>query len=244
MTIDIIDAEPGIRVLSINRPATRNAFDLTTYSALADNLVCADSDPDVNVVIITGTGGVFTSGNDMADFRDQKGSDEALALLHALVTADTPVIAAVEGFAIGIGTTLLLHCDLAFAGRSTVFAVPFVQLGLSAEGGSTLLLPRTAGPKHAAEMLLLGEKFDVHRAEAAGLINRVVDDGAAYSAALEAARSLWKLPTQAVLDTKRLLRRDRAEILRVIEEEAVVFRRRAESPEALAAFQRFFTPAP
>ncbi|MFC9871804.1 enoyl-CoA hydratase-related protein [Nocardia salmonicida] len=243
MPIDIHDAESGIRVLTIDRPEKRNAFDLQTYQALAEAIDAADSDPTVRAIIITGRGTVFTSGNDLADFRDQRGSRQALALLRALVTAEKPTIAAVEGFAIGIGTTLLLHCDLAYAGRSTVFALPFVKLGLSAEGGSTLLLPRLAGSKLANELLLLGEQFDASRAEAAGLINHIVDDGTAYDSALAVVRSLVQLPAEAVLVTKRLMRRDRPEILRAIDEEAVLFEARSRSPEALTAFDRFFRTA-
>ncbi|WP_431972020.1 enoyl-CoA hydratase-related protein [Nocardia sp. bgisy134] len=243
MTIRITDVEPGIQVLAIDRPDTRNAFDTRTYRVLADSIAAAEADPHIDVIILTGHGGIFTSGNDMADFRDQKGFEEPLALLHLLISADKPVIAAVEGYAIGIGTTMLLHCDLAYAGRSTIFSVPFVKLGLSAEAASTLLLPKIAGDKRAAEMLLLGGRFDAARAETAGLINSVVDDGAALTVAIDTARSLRQIPTEAVRTTKRLMRRNRSEVLQVIEDEAVVFRERAASPEALQAFDDFLQSA-
>jgi enoyl-CoA hydratase/carnithine racemase len=134
---------------------------------------------------------------------------------------------------------MLLHCDLAFAGRSTVFSLPFVKLGLSPEGASTLLLPRFAGIKAATELLMLGDKFDAQRAEKAGLINHVVDDEHALTAALEAATSLQALPAESVRITKRLLHRDKPDILQVIDEESELFRKRTHSVEAKEAIARF-----
>lgn len=211
--------QPGVRVLTIDRTEKRNAFDIRLYEALAEGVSDADRDPDVGVMVITGRSGVFTSGNDLADFRDHPDSVAPFALLPTLVNAEKPIVAAVEGFAVGIGASMLLHCDLAFAGRSTVFSLPFVKLGLSPEGASTLLLPRFAGIKAATELLMLGDKFDAERAEKAGLINRVVNDGCALTAALEAATSLQALPADSVRITKGLLHRDKPDILRVIDEE-------------------------
>ena len=134
---------------------------------------------------------------------------------------------------------MLLHCDLAFAGRSTVFSLPFVKLGLTPEGASTLLLPRFAGIKTATELLMLGDRFDAKRAEKASLINHVVEDGHALTAALEAAASLQALPAESLRITKRLLHRDKLEILRVIDEESELFRQRTHSAEAQQAIARF-----
>jgi enoyl-CoA hydratase/carnithine racemase len=181
MPVSAETLQPGLRVLTIDRTEKRNAFDIRLYEALAEGVSDADRDPDVSVMVITGRGGVFTSGNDLADFRDHPDSVAPFALLHNLVNAEKPIVAAVEGFAVGIGASMLLHCDLAFAGRSTVFSLPFVKLGLSPEGASTLLLPRFAGIKAATELLMLGDKFDAERAEKAGLINHVVDDGHALT---------------------------------------------------------------
>jgi enoyl-CoA hydratase/carnithine racemase len=239
MSVSAETVQPGICVLTIDRTAKRNAFDVGMYEALAECVANADRDPDVRVVVITGRGGVFTSGNDLADFRDHPDSVAPFALLHSLVNVEKPIVAAVEGFAVGIGASMLLHCDLAFAGRSTVFSLPFVKLGLSPEGASTLLLPRFAGIKAATELLMLGEKFDAARAEKAGLINHVVDDGHALTAALEAAKSLQALPEESVRITKRLLHRDKADILQVIEEESEVFRKRTHSVDAKEAIARF-----
>lgn len=231
--------QPGVRVLTIDRAEKRNAFDVRMYEELAEGVSDADRDPDVRVVVITGHGGVFTSGNDLADFRDHPDSTAPFALLRTLVEAEKPIVAAVEGFAVGIGASMLLHCDLAFAGRSTVFSLPFVKLGLSPEGASSLLLPRIAGIKTATELLLLGDKFDAGRAESAGLISHLVADGQARSAALEAAMSLQALPAESVRITKRLLHRDKPKILRVIDEESELFRQRTHSVEAKEAIARF-----
>jgi enoyl-CoA hydratase/carnithine racemase len=229
----------GVCVLTIDRTAKRNAFDIGMYEALAEGVSNADGDPDVCVTVITGRGGVFTSGNDLADFRDHPDSVAPFALLRTLVDAEKPIVAAVEGFAVGIGASMLLHCDLAFAGRSTVFSLPFVKLGLSPEGASTLLLPRIAGIKAATELLMLGDKFDAERAEKTGLINHVVDDGHALTTALEAATSLQALPAESVRITKRLLHRDKPDILQVIDEESELFRKRTHSAEAQEAIARF-----
>ncbi|TQC40029.1 enoyl-CoA hydratase [Rhodococcus sp. WS4] len=231
--------DPGIRVLTIDRPAKRNAFDIETYVALAEGIVEADRDHEVRVIVITGSGGVFTAGNDLVDFRDHPDSMAAFDLLRTLVATEKPIVAAVEGFAVGIGASMLLHCDLAFAGSSTVFSLPFVTLGLTPEGATTLVLPRIAGVKLATELLMLGKKFTSNRAQEAGLINRAVADGTALAAALETANSLQELPTESVRITKRLLHRDRLEVLQVIDEEAEFFRKRCHSIEAKAAIARF-----
>ncbi|EKT76829.1 enoyl-CoA hydratase [Rhodococcus opacus M213] len=230
---------PGIRLLTIDRPAKRNAFDIETYVALAEGIVEADRDHEVRVIVITGSGGVFTAGNDLVDFRDQPDSMAAFDLLRTLVATEKPIVAAVEGFAVGIGASMLLHCDLAFAGNSTVFSLPFVTLGLTPEGATTLVLPRIAGVKLATELLMLGKKFTSKRAEEAGLINGAVADGTALAAALETATSLQELPTESVRITKRLLHRDRLEVLQVIDEEAEYFRKRCHSTEAKAAIAHF-----
>jgi enoyl-CoA hydratase/carnithine racemase len=239
MSVRAENVQAGVRVLTIDRTAKRNAFDIRMYEALAEGVSNADRDPDVGVTVITGRGGVFTSGNDLADFRDHPDSVAAFGLLRTLVEAEKPIIAAVEGFAVGIGASMLVHCDLAFAGRSTVFSLPFVKLGLSPEGASTLLLPRIAGIKTATELLMLADKFDAERAEKAGLINHCVADGHALTAALEAAASLHALPVESVRITKRLLHRDKPDILQVIDEESELFRKRTHSAEAQQAIARF-----
>jgi enoyl-CoA hydratase/carnithine racemase len=221
-------------VLTIDRTAKRNAFDIPTYRQLREAIEAADADALVQVIVITGRGGVFTSGNDLADFRDHPESAEGIQMLRALIGTSKPVIAAVEGFAVGIGTTMLLHCDLAYAGKSTLFSLPFVKLGLSPEGASTLLLPQFAGSKLAAELLLLGGNFGAPEAKRAGLINDTVDDSTALSVALNTARALLEIPSEALVVTKRLLQRNRDHILQVIDEEAEQLGHRAASPSAQA----------
>jgi enoyl-CoA hydratase/carnithine racemase len=239
MPVSAETAQPGVRVLTIDRTAKRNAFDIGMYEALAECVSDADRDSNVHVMVITGAGGIFTSGNDLTDFRDYPDSLAPFALLRTLVEAEKPIVAAVEGLAIGIGASMLLHCDLAFAGRATVFSLPFVKLGLSPEGASTHLLPRTAGIKMATELLMLGDRFDSDRAEKAGLINHSVADGQALAAALEAAGSLLALPDDSLRITKQLLHRDKLDVLKVIDEEAELFRKRTHSVEAKQAIARF-----
>ncbi|WP_043824690.1 enoyl-CoA hydratase-related protein [Rhodococcus opacus] len=242
MTIRIETVHEGVRLLTMDRPQRRNALDAADYEALATAIADADEDPEVRVSVVTGAAGVFTSGNDIANFQEYRteGAGAGMVLLRALVCARKPIIAAVEGFAIGIGTTMLLHCDFAFAGRATRFRVPFVPLGLCPEGGSSYLLPQVAGLKRATELLMLGDQFDADDAAEAGLINRVVPDGDALEVALERASRLAAAPAESVEVTKMLLRRPiRDAVLETLDVEAVHFGRRRQSEEAQAAFAGF-----
>ncbi|HRQ00807.1 MAG TPA: enoyl-CoA hydratase-related protein, partial [Terrimesophilobacter sp.] len=190
MSVTVHDAQPGVRHIVIDRPTKKNALDSATYSALTRALREADADGTVRAIVLSGAGGNFSSGNDLADFLAAPNIDPAVGLLRALATIDTPLVAAVDGFAVGIGTTILLHCDLAVASRSATFALPFVPLGLTPEGGSSVLLPEIAGTKLANELLLLGDRFDVDIAQRAGIINRIVDADDAVPAAIELATRL------------------------------------------------------
>lgn len=232
MSVTIAEPHPGVRQLTMNRPDTKNALDIASYSALAAGMRDADADASVHAIILTGAHGTFSSGNDLADFRRHSDPTPALELLRTLVLIETPLIAAVEGAAIGIGATMLLHCDFAVAAQSATFRMPFVPLGLTPEGGSSYLLPGIAGSKLAAEILLFGEPFTADVADRAGLINRVVADGEALPAALALAVRLGELPPQALRAAHRLLHRDRDQILAVIGDEIAVFRERLESDEA------------
>src|ERR1700754_1599038 len=182
VAIRIEEPSDGVRLLTIDRPERRNAIDLATYRALTAAIDDADRDPEVRCCVLTGVGNVFTSGNDLADFQQPHGpgpGEAAVLFLHTLVDVSKPLVAAVEGFAVGVGATMLLHFDLAFAGRSSRFRLPFVDLGLCPEGGSSYLLPQVAGLKRASELLMLSEEFDAQTAAEAGLINGLVDDGGA-----------------------------------------------------------------
>lgn len=245
-TVTVTDDGEHVAVLTIDRPTKRNALDEATYAALADALRRADADARVRVIVLTGAGSSFTAGNDLADFvvddgdvSTAPGPQAAVGLLDALVDCDTPIVAAVEGHAVGIGTTMLLHCALAFAGAASTFRMPFTPLGLTPEGGSTLLLPRSAGSRLAAELLLTGDAFDAETAARAGLVNRVVDEGAALETALETAARLANLPASALRETWSLLRPDRDEVRAAVRREIAVFGEQLAGDEAQSIIRGF-----
>ncbi|MGH1590743.1 enoyl-CoA hydratase-related protein [Methylobacterium phyllosphaerae] len=242
MSVRIADPEPGIRQVTIDRPERRNALDRATYAGLTAALQAAGRDEAARVVVLTGAGGCFTAGNDLKDFQDVEtaGDSPGLTFLKALRACPKPLVAAVEGHAVGIGTTLLLHCDLAYAGDGARFRLPFTALGLSPEGGSSYLLPLVAGTKRAAELLLLGEPFTAAEAVSAGLVNAAVPAGAALDTAMAKARALAALPRASLAATKGALRRGHEEdVARALAEEAEVFHALRRGPEAQAAFAAF-----
>ncbi|MFC6789005.1 enoyl-CoA hydratase-related protein [Methylobacterium komagatae] len=243
-TLRISDPAEGVRLLTIDRPTRRNALDRATYGALREAILRAGDEGTVRAIVLTGAGGCFTAGNDLADFRetDETGQDSpGLALLKVLAACPKPLVAAVEGHAVGIGTTLLLHCDLAYAGEGARFRLPFVNLGLSPEGASSYLLPLVAGTKRAAELLMLGEVFGPGIAAEAGLVNAVVATGQALDTALARATALAALPPVSIAATKRALRAGHAEIVaRTLASEAETFHALRRGPEAQAAFAAFF----
>lgn len=242
MSVRVTDPEPGIRLVTIDRPERRNALDRATYAGLAAAFAAAGADATLRAVVLTGAGGCFTAGNDLKDFQDVEagGDSPGLTFLKALRGCPKPVVAAVEGHAVGIGTTLLLHCDLAYAGDGARFRLPFTALGLSPEGGSSYLLPLIAGTKRAAELLMLGEPFGAAEAVTAGLVNAAVPQGTALEVALARARSLAALPPVSIAATKRALRRGQdASVAHALAEEAEVFHALRRGPEAQAAFAAF-----
>ncbi len=242
---DLIQSEisEGILSLRINRPDKKNALSLAMYQALADGLRQADSDDAVRVILISGGQECFTSGNDLADFSGspQTGPESpAMQFLIAVSEARKPLVAAVNGLAVGIGVTMLLHCDLAYAGSGATFQMPFVNLGLCPEAGSTLLLPRIMGHQRAAELLLLGEVFSAEKACRLGIVTEVCPDGDVLSIARSRALQLAAQPAAALRLAKDLLKRDYAAPLReTIAEEGKQFLARLESPEAAEALQAF-----
>ena len=233
-----------IMEIRINRPAKKNALNKEMYRALARNLTSAQADDTVHVVFLHGAGDCFTSGNDLKDFLKSENSDAprpGRLFLEAISTAAKPIVAAVNGPAVGIGTTLLLHCDLVYAGMGATFQLPFANLGLCPEGGSSLLLPRAIGYRRAAEMLLLGEPISANMAWEYGLVNNVYPDGELIEKALGHARKLAVLPPDAVCLTKRLLRESRTKtVADTIAEEIRHFSRRLESQEFKQACAAFF----
>jgi enoyl-CoA hydratase/carnithine racemase len=232
-----------VTTLRFARPDKKNAITLEMYAALAAGLEAAARDPQVRAVVIAGTPGCFTAGNDLGDFlRAAQGGGGDLAapltFLRALATLDKPVVASVAGLAIGIGTTLLLHCDLVFAAPAARFKTPFVELALVPEAASSLLLPALIGERRAAQMLLLSEQVDAPTALAWGLINGVAEDPDA--AALAAAGRLAACAPTALRTTKALVRRvSREAVLETMAIEGAAFADRLRSPEAMEALQAF-----
>lgn len=241
----LVDREHGLVTLRLNRLDKKNALTRAMYGALAEALNQADQDKSVRAVLITGGEQCFTSGNDVADFIEAPPSDlnssEVFQFMRALFDFSKPVVAAVSGPAVGIGTTLLLHCDLVYVSRDAALKMPFVNLGLCPEYGSSLILPRLLGHARAAELLLLGQGFSGEQAAEWGIANQALEDGAAtLTKAREMALSFQHLAPSAVVDSKRLMRAPgREELRRVIEEEGELFGQRLRSPEAIEALTAF-----
>ncbi len=245
MTDPILTRKTGhILTVHINRPDRKNALTHAMYTALGDALVQANEDPEIRCVLFAGSEDCFTSGNDLGDFArglpDKFRNTPVGRFLFLLVGATKPVVAAVNGPAIGIGTTMLLHCDLVFAGNNTRFQMPFASLGLCPEGGSSLLLPSWIGRVRAAELLMLGGAFDAEEASRLGLINRVCEPGETESLAMDACRKLAAQPPAAIRATKQLMNRPAQNLLQeTLLVEGETFEQRLESPEAAEALQAF-----
>lgn len=239
-----IEHRDGILRLTLNRPEKKNALSPAMYDTLAEAIEEADRDDEVRVLLFQGAGDCFTSGNDLRDFVEAPPAGEAspvFRFLMAIHRARKPLVAAVLGSAVGVGTTMLLHCDLVCAGTGARFQLPFVTLGLCPEAGSSLLLPRLAGYQRAAELLLLGEPFGAERAREMGLVNAVFADEELVAGAYALARKLAQQPPAAVRLTKALLKKGVEQaVTEVISEEGRLFLERLRSPEATAALAAFF----
>jgi enoyl-CoA hydratase/carnithine racemase len=230
----LVSCAEGVCEVRFNRPEKRNAITFAMYEALVRALHEAQADQAVRVVLLSGEGAGFSAGNDLQDFLSGPQFTPAhpvMELLRALATFGKPLLAAVHGQTVGIGVTMLLHCDLVIATRSTQLSMPFVALGLVPEAGSSLLLPRLIGQQRAAELLLLGKPIDALTAQTLGIVNRVVEDDALAAEARALARALAQQPTGALTATRRLLRGDPAQLLARIEEEARVFGAQLQSEE-------------
>ena len=234
----------GVLKLTFARPEKKNAFTVRMYEECAAALNAAATDTAVRCVLFTGKGSAFTSGNDLVDFMNAPpaGEDSAVfRFLLALIDFEKPIIAAVNGAAIGIGVTMLLHCDLVYAADSARFTTPFVALGLVPEGASSLLVPRAAGFAAANEMLLLGEPVDAAFAKDAGIVARVLPAAELLPFAVAQANKLAALAPAALRQSKALIRGPQKEaVKRALYEEAKVFLARLSSPEAIEAFTAFF----
>jgi enoyl-CoA hydratase/carnithine racemase len=233
-----------VLTIEIARPEKKNALTQAMYTAMAEALEAANTDAGVRAVLITGQPGIFTSGNDIDDFmqRPPQGDDTPVArFMRALLDCGKPVVAAVTGAAVGIGTTLLLHCDLVYVSDEARLAMPFVSLGLVPEYASSLVLPALLGHVKAAEKLMLGEPFTGSDAVDCGIANAVLPAGEVVNHARRMAERFNSLAPGAVADTKRLMRApQRARIREVMAAEGALFGQRLRSPEAMEAFQAFF----
>lgn len=235
--------ENGGLILTIDRAPQRNALSIEMYEQLRAGLQQAHDNPECHSVIITGAGGNFTAGNDLKDFQRPRptGDSAALAFLRTLASVDVAVIAAVEGHAVGIGTTLLQHCDFVYADDTATFSLPFISLALCPEGGSSVLLERIAGRRKAAQWLMLGERFGAQEAYEAGLLTAISERGQALADARATAASLSEKSIEALRLTKQMLREPgRAELMAAFDNERDRFNERLQSDQAQAIFKRFF----
>ncbi|MGH8461030.1 MAG: enoyl-CoA hydratase [Stenotrophobium sp.] len=237
------EIKDGILHIRFNRPEKKNALTAVMYQATADALTHAATDPAVRVVLLSGTKDCFSSGNDLQDFLQNPPLDPnapVAQFMRAVATLPKPLVASVNGFAIGVGTTMLLHCDLVYAGTGARFQLPFVNIGICPELASSYLLPRIMGNPRAAELVLLGEAFNAEKALAYGVINEILPDDECEARALNRAQRLAAQPPEAMRTAKALLRGwDQKTVLEAIAHEASFFMPmlgKGEAREAMTAF--------
>ena len=235
--------DAGVLSLTINRLDRKNSITAAMYAAMADVLAAAENDVAVRVVVIQGHETIFSAGNDIGDFLNKPPSTQdspVFRFLYGISAFSKPIVAAVCGPAVGIGTTLLLHCDLIYAGDNAAFSMPFVNLGLCPEAGSSLLVPQLMGYPRAAEALLLGEPFTAETALEIGLINRIVPPSEASALAHQQARKLAIKPLSSIIETKRLMKQANASAVKQrIHDESLSFGRMLGEPAAREAFTAF-----
>jgi enoyl-CoA hydratase/carnithine racemase len=243
----IVTDEDATRVITLRRPEKKNAITQEMYRAMSDAIDKAQHNPDIRCIIITGGSGVFTAGNDLEDFLkdgtsnpDVPRASNAAKFLYSLAHNAKPIVAAVDGIAIGIGTTMLFHCDYVLASKTATFSTPFINLGLVPEGASSLLMPRTMGHQRAFAMLVAGIGFSAEQAREAGIVWSVVDAEELEAETLKAASHLINRPRQSLMLSRKLVKGERAEILACMDEEMVLFMERLRSDEAAALYKAFF----
>ncbi len=245
MTAEIITGIKD-RVLSIeiNRPQKKNALTVAMYAAMADALEAADSNPEVRVILIHGKEDMFTAGNDLVDFDNapkREGTPPVFRFLNAISTAAKPLVAAVAGPAVGIGTTMLLHCDLVYAGENARFVLPFVNLGLCPEAASSTLLPRLVGHQRAAQLLMLGEPFTAATAREFGMVSEILPDAKVIAHARAQAALLAQKPPKSLRIIKQLMKAETAPLVKLaMQAEREQFSDLLFAPEAKEAFKAFF----
>lgn len=250
MTQDVqISIEDGVQTIRFARPEKKNALNSPMYTAITEALKRGDASEDVVAHLFIGSGGTFTAGSDINEFAERARDGAALdgpvlEFLRTLPRVQKPMIAAVDGLGVGIGTTLLFHCDLVYATPEARFVTPFLNLGIMPEAGSSLLAPLRLGYARAFELLILGEPLTAERAREAGLVNAIVPAAELEATARQAAAKLAQKPQQALALARRLLRGDPSAVSARIEEEAALFKERLSSPEAREAFTAFLEKRP
>ncbi len=237
----------GVKTIRFNRPDKKNAITAQMYQDMADAIDAANSDDDVNCILLLGHNGAFTAGNDSADFAQiamsggERSSMAVFEFLERIIIAKKPMVAGVDGLAIGVGTTMLLHCDHVIASDIASFRTPFVDLGLIPEAGSSLFAPRLMGHHRAFSLLAMGEKFSPGEAKQAGFVNLVVASSDLESEAVKIAQTIAAKPPEALEISRNLIRGDRSDILARMREEAELFGKRLQSDEAKRAFMAFMS---
>jgi enoyl-CoA hydratase/carnithine racemase len=239
--------EEATRVIALRRPDKKNAITPDMYRDMSAAIDSAQSDASIRCLIISGGSGVFTAGNDLEDFlkdgtssTNQPHPSNAVKFLYSLSHNAKPIVAAVDGIAIGIGTTMLFHCDHVIASTTATFATPFIRLGLVPEGASSLLVPRAIGHQRAFAMLVMGRTLNAEDARAAGFVNTVIAPDHLEAEARKAAREICTLPAEAVAISRKLLKLAPEDLTRRIDQESHLFAERMRSAEAIAAFKAFF----
>ena len=239
----LTDVTDGVMTITFNRPDKKNSITAAMYAAMADALAQAKEQDAVRVVVFQGNETIFSGGNDIADFLEKPPSSQdapVYRFLHGIAAFPKPIVAAVCGPAVGIGTTMLMHCDLVYAGDNAAFSLPFVNLGLCPEAASSLLVPQMLGYHRAAEALLLGEPFMAEAALEVGLVNRIVPPTEARNLAQAQARKLAAKPIRSLVETKRLMKKGQAQlVLQQMTEEGASFGRMLGEPAAREAFTAF-----
>jgi enoyl-CoA hydratase/carnithine racemase len=242
----IITDDGPVRTVRMNRPDKKNALTIAMYEAMAVAIESAQQTPALRCLLIAGAPTAFCAGNDIGDFLKMATGEGALGapilrFLYALARYQLPLVAAVQGNAVGVGTTMLMHCDHVVASSEAHFSTPFVGLGLVPEAGSSLIAPRLLGHARAFSLLVMGRPLSADEAKAAGLVNTVVPPDAVEAGAMKAAREIAALPPQGVLASRRLMRGSPDEVVARIDEEAELFKTRLRSAEARTAFEAFMT---
>ena len=242
----IVTDEGAVRTIRMNRPEKKNALTSAMYDAMAEAIETAGGASPIRCIVIAGAPGAFSAGNDLGDFMKAATGGEGLGnavlrFLYSLARAERPLVAAVQGVAVGIGTTMMLHCDYAVAASDARFSTPFVALGLVPEAASSLIAPRVMGHRRAFELLVMGKPLSGEEAKACGLINQVAPADQVEAEAMKAAQAIAALPPEGVAISRRLMKGAPDEIVRRIDEEAEQFKLRLQSPEARKAFEAFLS---